>query len=69
MVIYLVLHFDGMNISENDKETISYENQINTMEDVFLFLSIPVVASSIFDNVLIIIVVARDKTITTNIVF
>ncbi|KAH3719764.1 hypothetical protein DPMN_062636 [Dreissena polymorpha] len=58
-----------MNISENATEASTYENQIHKMFDVFNFLSMPIVASSIFGNVLIIIVVSRDKIITTSILF
>ncbi|KAH3751167.1 hypothetical protein DPMN_185716 [Dreissena polymorpha] len=58
-----------MNISGNDTEAILYPDQILLIFKVFLFLYIPIIASSIFGNVLIIIVVARDKVTTTGILF
>ncbi|KAH3776207.1 hypothetical protein DPMN_177626 [Dreissena polymorpha] len=48
---------------------ISYENLINKLYEVFTYLLMPIAASSIIGNVLIIIVVAKDKVTTTNILF
>ncbi|KAH3797168.1 hypothetical protein DPMN_150743 [Dreissena polymorpha] len=58
-----------MNISGNTTEDISYENLIHKIYEVFNYLLMPIAASSIIGNVLIIIVVAKDKVTTTNILF
>ncbi|KAH3848966.1 hypothetical protein DPMN_091351 [Dreissena polymorpha] len=58
-----------MNMSGNATEAINYHNQILKMIEVYNFLSMPVVASSIFGNVIIIVVFAREKVTTTGILF
>ena len=58
-----------MNTSGNATEDISFATQMQTMRKVFIYLAMPMVASSIFGNVLIILVVARDKVTTTSILF
>ncbi|KAH3884011.1 hypothetical protein DPMN_007981 [Dreissena polymorpha] len=58
-----------MIMSGNATEAISYGNKILKMIQVLNLLSMPVVASSIFGNVLIIIVVAREKIATTSLLF
>jgi hypothetical protein len=58
-----------MNGSVNASLSMGYGKQIATLVDVIVYLYMPLVASSIFGNVLILVVVVKNKLTTTSVLF